>query len=527
MHKNVNNYEPAYLTELNRMENSKMQNNVLPSEQIKVGPGYNADNKYDSTPNGGFNQNKMIHDANIYKSIDDLRAKTNPKISYDGVFVEGHKEYKRGEVKHLNKNKVETFYEKTEDHMFKTTGAYIKQSMKPCEEVKKTSRQETTQEYKGVHFDPTKSTYKDYVPSGPVKKNMVNEFGYRNASVVNNGTKSKDDYGKDNIMVYGNERDITTTMTRVGNISSFIKSLITPIQDIIKPTGKEYMINNARKFAGNINGPNRQTVHDPNGVLRTTIKETTIHDTTTGNLKVNIEKIIYDPSEVAKTTLREVMKNYNNDTNIQGSTKPTVYDPNDITRTTIREITEDTNRDGNVSSQIQHNDGYRNAEFIAKNTNKEMISDNDYYGMPEVENGDGYKTAAFNAKNTHKELLSDNEYVGNGKHDVVQPVSYESIYNAVINEGKESILNQRNPTDSSVKVANGKDAVKITRERNDCDLMNYRTVNNANKINSFTPSKQLMNVEINDTELNSNRLDVSLLNAFKSNPFTQSLHSAV
>ena len=33
-----------------------------------------------------------------------------------------------------------------------------------------------------------------------------------------------------------------------------------------------------------MSGPNKITVHDPNDIARTTIKETNIHDTRTGNV---------------------------------------------------------------------------------------------------------------------------------------------------------------------------------------------------------------------------------------------------
>ena len=118
--------------------------------------------------------------------------------------------------------------------------------------------------------------------------------------------------------MYQNERDITSTKTREGNVTTLIKSLITPIQDIIKPTQKEYFVENKRDFSGNVNGPNKLTIYDPNGVARTTIKETTIHDSTTGNIKVNTSSIVYDPSDVAKTTVREALDNYKNDINLKG-----------------------------------------------------------------------------------------------------------------------------------------------------------------------------------------------------------------
>jgi len=523
IHKNVIDNKLGYVTQFERMQGSKIQNNVTPSEQIRVGPGYSK-NKYESQPSGGFQQSEMINSANMYKDIDELRVKTNPKVTYGGVVVEGHKEYSRGEVNEVNKNRVERFYEKTEADLFKTTGAYTKESMKPCQDVKKTARQDTTQEYKGASYDPTKSVYDDFKTSGPIKKNLLDEFGFRNAN-VSDGQTTNEDYGRKNVMVYQNERDITTTQTRSGNITTLIKSLITPIQDVFRPAQKEYMVNNARAFGGNINGPNKQTIYDPNGIAKTTIKETTIHDKTTGNMKVVPTSIVYDPKEVAKVTLKETMKDYVNNTNIKGAMKPTIYDPDDTAKTTVREMTENAERDGNVSA-VQQGDAYKTTEYSAKNTNKEMTSDNDYYGMPENADGNGYETANFEAKNTNKEMLSDNDYMGVSKNDVDKAMSYEAIYNSVINDVNESLLQGREPTNSSVKVANGKDAMKVTKEKNDCHLKTYRSVNNYDKITSVTPSKQMINMKHTKSEVESDRLDRVLVAEFEKNPYTQSLHSS-
>ena len=134
---------------------------------------------------------------------------------------------------------------------------------------------------------------------------------------------------------------------------------------------------------------------------------------------------------------------------MKGASKPRVHDSNDKTRTTMRQTTENAERDGNFSTVQHGSDGYRNATFNAKSTGKELMSDNDYYGMPETENGDAYQTTKFEAKQTQKHMLSDKEYTGNGMKDVVEPVSYESIYNATINDLKEDTLVERVPTTTS------------------------------------------------------------------------------
>ena len=94
--------------EKSRYVNERFVNNTLPFEQIKVGPG--LDDGYTSKPSGGLQQaNKR--EFELPKSIDELRYKTNPKMTYEGRVVDGQKGTMRGEVGEMCKNRVETFYE--------------------------------------------------------------------------------------------------------------------------------------------------------------------------------------------------------------------------------------------------------------------------------------------------------------------------------------------------------------------------------------------------------------------------------
>ena len=54
-----------------------------------------------------------------------------------------------------------------------------------------------------------------------------------------------------------------------------------------------------------VNVPNKQTVYDPNDVARTTVKETTLHETGDQNVTNVKKQTIYDPNDVAKTTIKE------------------------------------------------------------------------------------------------------------------------------------------------------------------------------------------------------------------------------
>lgn len=515
-------FDPAYVTQRERMVVPTIKNNVLPTEPVRVGPGFDPNNKFAYEPTGGLQQTDIAYESGMFKSVDDLRSKSNPKVTYDGQLLYGQKGSERAEVKEIAKNRVERFYEQDHEDLLKTTGAVSKEKMRPCFEEKPTKRQTDVQEYKGAAYARGSGNDAQNVPknSGPVKKSFLSSFGLRN--LVNSKVSNKDDdYGKKNIKIYTNGKDLTTVKARQGNISSLIKSMITPIQDALQPTTKEFTVNTARSFPGNINGPNKLTTYDPTGVARTTIKETTIHDTTTGNMRVDPTVVVYDPKDVARTTLKQTLENYSNDINLKANNKPAITHVGPIDHTT-RELTENAMRDGNVASTVQHGDGYRNSTFNAQSTHRETTSDNDYYGMPESENSDGYKSSKVEAKTTQKQFTSDNEYTGN-KGDNTQPESYEAIYNSVINDTNEQLLEGRNPTQSSVKLTTGVLGIKNTKDRFDCGLRSARdTANYQPRVEG----PRIDMIKMRDFKKSSDietGLDISVIDQLSDNPFAISI----
>ena len=64
---------------LDRYYVSNIRSNETPLEKVYVGPGLNKG--YTSEPNGGFQQ-ADTRDYVLPKTTDQIRVKTNPKISY-------------------------------------------------------------------------------------------------------------------------------------------------------------------------------------------------------------------------------------------------------------------------------------------------------------------------------------------------------------------------------------------------------------------------------------------------------------
>jgi hypothetical protein len=223
--------------------------NYLPFEQEKVGPG--LDQGYTSKPSGGLQQNNK-REFELPKTVDELRVKCNPKETYEGRVVDGQKGKLPGEIGEVCKNRVDKFFEQTEDMYLKSgNSSNDKASQRPCVDMKATNRATT-------------------------------------------GLKTEE----------GNVTSIVKSITApILDIMKINKKEYTVMNG--RPQG------NLQSSA-----PPKLTIYDPNDVARTTIKETTIHDTTINNLTGNKRIIAYDPDDVAKTTMKETTEDNDRDGNV-------------------------------------------------------------------------------------------------------------------------------------------------------------------------------------------------------------------
>lgn len=418
---------------LSSIQAPRIQNNIVPIPQIRVGKGVGQG--FTSTPVGGFQQFSE-RDAVMPKTVDELRKGSNPKITFEGRIVDGQKPTKRANVTPMSKNRACTFYETGPEHMFQTTGAYTKAAPKPEYEAKYTTRVDTSVSYKGAPYIKTGQTVQPNVKG--TDKVQLDSFGVSNA-MIKQGTGAKDDYGKTNIQVYSNERDITTERTYQGNITSIVKAIIAPIQDILKANRKEYMVDNPRSF-GQLQhqGPAKTTIgpvdgmrttikeslltetdytnvkggafkgvaHDPNDVARTTIKQTTIDAVENANLKGPIGMSVYDPNNIARTTIKQTTIDAVENANLKGPIRIAVYDPNEIARITLKQTllseTDYTNVKGGARKGVAYD-----PNDIARTTLKQtLIHDSDYSNIDTGRRGAQARNDE-NAKQTIRETMQN------------------------------------------------------------------------------------------------------------------------
>ena len=320
-----------------------------------------------------------------------------------------------------------------------------------------------------------------------------------------------------------------------GSLKGSNKHIIHDPNDITRTTIKEQTEDN--DYQGSLRGINKQTIYDPNDLAKTTIKEQFVDNKYTGQFSGEKHGKAYDPDDIARTTIKE--QNIHNkapylNMNPQHPRSARVYDPEDITKTTMKEVTIDNEHIGFVGNQHAFKTGgYISTSVDMKNTNRQFLTDWYYQGVADCEvgtgGGRGYLAAQYEAKNTNRQFLNDHEWEGPAKSYYNNPTSYSSMYNAHLNPNKEEISTGREPTFESVKLNVGGDFVNIEHRRIDGDKLNMREPTET-VVYGAAPQKNNCGMTRTKSKLpedtQRSRMNPEILNAFRDNPYTQSLSSS-
>jgi hypothetical protein len=263
-------------------------------------------------------------------------------------------------------------------------------------------------------------------------------------------------------------------------------------------TRKTNVIGNSR-WASNIQRPrNRHKVYNPNDVAKTTIKETNIHDSAKLNMK---------PDKAPNTQVK---------------------DPNDVAKVTIRETT-------NVLDHVNNPKLNKETGYISKKDNMEapvthrQTTTTDYTGDAKGEESGGYKIVEADPKNTVRQFTSDYEYEGiAGPATDTKPLSYEDIYNSTIRSVRQDVSKGRIPATQGPKNALSGADMNVSMNKN--TEHNNKAVEErgviGTKIYNLTSNLPTCSKTVDKNTLpNQDRLDPGMVDAFKENPYTQSLHS--
>jgi hypothetical protein len=212
--------------------------------------------KYISAPIAGTIDNP-IDPRSLVKTVDELRVASNPKETYEGRIIPGQFTTVRGIQATVEKRRPDTFYEATEDHLFRGPGQFvaIESQRDYSTNFKETSRQDYNLEYYGsssnAQLNKTQQrigTNADEVDNAlfatPRRQNFENDY-IRNVA----GNKfNMDDYGKCGYRPPEQERDTTSQMHLVNANRADIGSAVRPL-DEIKSTIRQTTSTSLNKYS--------------------------------------------------------------------------------------------------------------------------------------------------------------------------------------------------------------------------------------------------------------------------------------
>jgi hypothetical protein len=253
--------------------------NVKPWEEVRVGPG--LDQGYGTQGSLGFNSGMESRDKWIDRSVDELRVKTNPKLSYS---LEGH----QGPAAHyiqtapttetlgrMEKHLPDTYFINTPDRWFTTTGLEKGEKLRPIEMDRDSNRQTTTSEYYGVTATTGASAM--YAPENyeDPKREVYDGKPIINPYSAERNVATEADYGRMSYKLTHNNRT-TVRPNEMGGIHGAMRAVVAPLLDILKPSRKENVVGNLRPYENAKMPVSAGAMFNPADRAPTTIKETTV-----------------------------------------------------------------------------------------------------------------------------------------------------------------------------------------------------------------------------------------------------------
>ena len=288
--------------------------NVKPWKEEQVGPGLNQG--YNTEGSGGFNSGMQSRNSWLPKNVNELRVKTNPKVTYN---LNGHQgpanseNKQRGDIGMVDKNLPDTYFINSPERYFTTKGVETAPAVRGIEKLKDQSRINTTVEYSGAAGRADKLAGK--APENYTESRFPHTYGeIKGQAHTANGVQpaSDTDYGRQGYKPLPNHRSTVSQQSQYGAIGGAIGAIIAPVMDVLRPSRKENVIGNKR-LAGNVqrSGKGGQYIYDPNDVTRTTIREMTEDSP----FHLNVEKsgaggeYVIDPNDKVKTTMKQTTEN--------------------------------------------------------------------------------------------------------------------------------------------------------------------------------------------------------------------------
>ena len=241
----------------------------------------------------------------------------------------------------------------------------------------------------------------------------------------------------------------------------------------------------------------------------------------------------FNPSESRPKIKRSTNQQLNIDTNRNANLESMAIDdshnkdsffayPNE------REVTEERTYEGNIKS-VFTGETERLYDSV-KPTIKQTTLDDSRNGFVGSSITQVPKERLQDVAKTTKKQTTNFEYNGNAGSYLTGSMANDKYYRADLNPNKEIIAQGRAPTTENTKLMSGMDTLNVDIKKIESDYFNPR-INNLDKVYQEIPAEQddvreyTQDKDTLDNVTLADRLDPSMLDPFKQNPYTQSLAS--
>ena len=414
-----------------RVMPSSNMNNVKIWDEQKVGPGLDAG--YSSQGQLGFNSGMGARDKWVDRNVDQLRVKTNPKVTYSLDNHQGpannfqHPQATVATQGVIEKYSPDTYFLNTPDRWLTTNGLETAQTARSIQVDKDVNRATTSMQYFGADSNPEGTKLYTSGEYEQPKRPQLQANPITNPNIVGKNGASKNDYGSQGFKNTPNNRS-TTSYSYFG-INNMVKAAMAPVMDILRPTKKENVL-------GNINP--------------------------SGNVQQHVSGLpVYNPADRAPTTIRETTEGKLDMTHL------------------------------NVEGQA-----------------------------------DGAYTVTDQQSVEQQRDTTNCQYYGDGGNNNAGIALYNAAYNQRNNVNK-AYTNRANQ--GGMSLLNNNENIHIDKRESDRCNNRMWVRNSSNGLNSTIPSTdthgKIAVPQYYDNCINCDRIQPDILNAFKENPYTQSLSS--
>ena len=328
----------------------KERRNELPFQPVRVGPGLGLGSK---TPGGGFVKGGGDLYRVLPKTVDDLRPKTRPKLTYEGVIIHGQKGNNGPVIGKTEKRRPEKFKENNKKDLLKSYG-YIRAPKLTGEinphtmggvnrgllrrvqygpaqhQVDKVTSNEMRGKFKKAH----KETFEHAEP-----RNLHLIEGLRGRSSTHDETFIPDPTQR------GKSNDYIGPLGHGSTDKGYMFDVISNI-----PEMNMRNVHDRTDRTGNVTGNKvRPTTINYNDVPELTMRNIHSEPDRTGNMTGEYKQAVaFDPTDIPYLTMRDIHNKYDRSGSAVsgGMLKGKTYDPNDVPELTMRNVHDRTDRNG-------------------------------------------------------------------------------------------------------------------------------------------------------------------------------------